>query len=337
MGTTLTQNDLFSDVISPNPYEPIRASGEAGSAYQFRGIDVNGGIVYTALVQGVRIRQLGGISKALSVTVAGNDITVQLATNAAGAVTSTANAVVTAYNAVVAATLLATATVTGTGLGLAGIWEIYTPLTDDPFGSIRPPLQALTNRSYWLRHGIVDGERTIKKLYVDGTGTITSVAPNGEIWAQNAHQTAPTASEGNRLEAYRLKFRNVTAFGNPAGTTALNNEIRPINITKAWGFLEASGGVLTTRDSCSTTTAAISGLGIRVTLATPMTSIYYVPNVNLHYSPLTSPAIAKLNIKPNILSASQFEIIVYDSTTSMAVDPAATTLLVSYSVDGRQS
>ena len=143
-------------------------------------------------------------------------------------------------------------------------------------------------------------------------------------------------AEGGRFTTSGLKFRNVTALGNPAGTTALNNDLRPINITKAWGFIDTSGGVITTRDSCSTTTAVISGLAIRVTMATPMTSIYYVPNVNLHYSPLTTPAIAKLNIKTNILSTSQFEIIVYDGTTSIAVDPAATTLIVSYSVGGRQ-
>lgn len=149
MGTRLNENASYDSVLSPNPLEPVRAgAGETigSAAYTIQGINVNGDLNYTPQVIGVRIKHLGGISMALGVTVAGSDITVQLATDGSGNVTSTANAVKTAYDAVAAAVALAVVQVGGTGAGLACVFSSFMPLTDDAFGSVRPALQALTNR-----------------------------------------------------------------------------------------------------------------------------------------------------------------------------------------------
>ena len=334
MGTTLTPVSSFDAVVCPNPGEVARAGGGIGTKITIAGVTIDGELHYTGLVSGARVKHLGGASKTLAVTVAGNDVLVQLGTDAASNVTSTATDVVNKILTVPAALALLNVTAGGTGLGTPTVVD-WVKLGSGPVGSIRISLQALLNRTKYIYDKIIFGLLSFKSLTIDTTGE-TVVTPTPGQGTADVWQTGNSLAEGGRFTTSGLKFRNVTALGNPAGTTALNNDLRPINITKAWGFLEASGGVLTVRDSCSTATAVISGLAIRVTMATPMTSIYYVPNVNLHYSPLTTPAIAKLNIKTNILSTSQFEIIVYDGTTSIAVDPAATTLIVSYSVDGRQ-
>ena len=149
MPTSLTGTATLDTVTSPNPAEPVRAGAGLGSPVVLAGANVNGGVSYTALVAGVRVRQLGGISGLLQVTVSGNDITVQLDTTNMGVVTSTADQVAVAINGDPAASLLVTAGYTGTGLGLAGVWG-YTPVGDSSLGSIRPSLQQLLNRTQYL-------------------------------------------------------------------------------------------------------------------------------------------------------------------------------------------
>ncbi len=151
MGTTITGSPSWTSVTSPNPAEPVRAGAGLGSPIVLAGANVNGGVSYTALVAGVRVRQLGGIGGTLAVSVAGLDITVQLGTDGAGVVTSTAADVVIAINGEPAAAALVTVASTGTGMGLAGVWSGWTPIGESSLGSVRTPLQALLNRSEWLR------------------------------------------------------------------------------------------------------------------------------------------------------------------------------------------
>ena len=87
----------------------------------------NGNVTYVAKPLGtlgntVQAAQLNnGPTLPLTVSVVGQDITVQLATDGLGVVTSTANDVVTAIQGDVAANALVTVTAEGAGIGLAGV------------------------------------------------------------------------------------------------------------------------------------------------------------------------------------------------------------------------
>lgn len=284
MGTILIPTDTFDAVVSPNPFEPVRASGAVGVFYVIAGLDANGGVVYTPNAAGVRVRHLGGMGMTLGVTVSGNDITVQLATTVAGAITSNANAVVAAVN--VAASALVTASAQGTGLGLAGVNVNFMPLTDDPFGSVRPPFQSLTNQATWLRNGVVLGTRTVRKLHADGTGAVASLGANGEVLANNAIQVALNASQGARLEPSRVIWRNVgtgAGDGNPPSSSGLTNELRPVNICKAWGIATTNGaGAITLVDGINVSAVSILVTDrIEVTLSSGLLSANCSPVVNV--------------------------------------------------------
>ena len=335
MGTTLTPVSSFDAVVCPNPGEVIRAGGGIGTTITIRGVTLDGDLTYTGLVLGARVKHLGGASKTLAVTVAGNDVTVQLGTDAGSNVTSTATAVVNKILTVPAALALLSVTAEGTGLGTPTVVD-WVALGLGPVGSIRISLQALLNRTKYIYDKIIFGLLSFKSLTIDTTGE-TVVTPTPGQGTADVWQTGNSLAEGGRFTTSAIKFRNVTALGNPAGTTALNNDLRPINITKAWGLLSTNGtGGITVLDSCSTSSAIIiPGNGvIKVTMATPMASVYYVPNVTLHYSSATD--IYKLNAKPQILNASEFYINVYDSTSATPIDVSTKSLIVSYSVNGRQ-
>lgn len=333
MGTILIPTDTFDSVVSPNPFESVRASGAVGISYMIAGLDINGGVIYTPVATGVRVKHLGGISMALAVTVVGTDITVQLATTAAGAITSTANDVVTAVMAVAAA--IVTATAQGTGLGLAGVFANFMPLTDDPFGSVRPPFQALTNQATWLRNGVVLGTRTLRKVHADGTGALASAATNGEVWANNAFQTNLSASQGIRVEQPRIRWRN-TGVGandaNPGNTIALLNELRALNIPKCFGSVETDGaGNIVNVDGASFTASLAVG-HILITMATAMANNFYTVVTSLDDSVGTP-------IKPThwwrFVSTTQFLLLAQNNFVD--IDPSATPCKMTFAVFGRQT
>lgn len=188
MPTILAEANTFDNVKSPNPGEPGRAGGGVGIAETIEGDngDVNGGVTYTALLSGVRVRHLGGISQTLGCTHVGNDITVQLGTDAMGVVTSDANDVKAEVDADAGA--LVSTTVTGTGAGLAGINTFWVQLANGILGSIRTGLQNLTNRTKFLYtkvYGLLLGTLTVKSLRADGTGDNAAVPVAGQIRASN--------------------------------------------------------------------------------------------------------------------------------------------------------
>lgn len=156
MGTQIIPVNQWVNVKTPNPGEPVRAAGGVGLPITIEGNngDANGGVTYTALVSGARIRHKGGILQVLAVAVAGNDVDVQLDTDGAGNPTSTANAVKAAVDAVAAAVL--TTAVTGTGAGTAGINAFWVSLAAGVQGSVRTPVQDLGDRTEFLyqRSGI---------------------------------------------------------------------------------------------------------------------------------------------------------------------------------------
>jgi hypothetical protein len=351
MGTRLNENASYDSVLSPNPLEPVRAgAGETigSAAYTIQGINVNGDLNYTPQVVGVRIKHLGGISMALSVTVAGSDITVQLATDGSGNVTSTANAVKIAYDAVAAAVALAVVQVGGTGAGLAGVFSSFMPLTDDAFGSVRPSIQTMMNNDsfmyskvYGILNGTVDpafpaapNQRSLKALYVDGTGDNIVTATSGEAFVSAAYQAASTGVQNVRLEPARLQFRTVgtgAGDGNPPLGIAMPNELRPILIPKAWGFIRTNGVGGFTKVAGAGFTASFSGTDVRITLATAMYTAVgqdaYAPIVTLLDTTLTAPTI-----RASITDASHFLIKVQDNFTGQ--DLTAVDVAFSFSVFG---
>lgn len=197
MGTKLTPASAWSDVISPNPGEPVRAGGGTGTPISIGGDagSVNGDLTYTGLVAGVRVRHLGGTSKTLGVTVTGTDVDVQLETDGGGASTGTATATRTAV--LTAAAALVTVTAGGTGAGAPGIEAWWHSIANGILGSIRTGLQALANRIRYM----LSGARSFASLTVDGTGDLTVAPTAGRI----------TASEDVRATRDVLATRHIRA------------------------------------------------------------------------------------------------------------------------------
>jgi len=96
------------------PHQFYRGFGTGASAITYTAVPVG------TLGQDIRVRHvIAGNNTALSVAVASEDITVNLATDGAGAATSTVNQVVTAVNADGSASLLVEASPTSSGTGVA--------------------------------------------------------------------------------------------------------------------------------------------------------------------------------------------------------------------------
>lgn len=92
------------------------------------GVDANGGVYYRSVADygtAVEVTQINaGANQALSVSVSGSRVLVNLATDAGAVVTSTAAQVAAAVTGSVAAAALLTATATGTGAGLVLAAEV---------------------------------------------------------------------------------------------------------------------------------------------------------------------------------------------------------------------
>lgn len=92
----------------------------------------NGGIRWTGLKPGVRVRQLvGGNSTVESVSVSALDVTFNEATDADGAQTSTANTLLATLAASATASALVSGVADGTGAALAGTWNSFVELLMD--------------------------------------------------------------------------------------------------------------------------------------------------------------------------------------------------------------
>lgn len=232
MSTILTEVSTFTPtVITPNPGEPIKASDTIGTSYLIAGVDFNGGVIYVGKNPNVRVRHLGGMSMALAVTVLGDDITVQLATDGTGNVLSTANQVVIAFNLVVAATDRATATAQGTGASIAGIMTSFMKIGDDTFGSIRPALQSLANRTRYLFNkviGMLFGTLTFKSLKVDGTGDLAAVSSPGDISSSRDINSGRDISSIRDIFSGRDTVAQRHIISNTGNISALSGNIQSV-------------------------------------------------------------------------------------------------------------
>ena len=312
MGTTLTPVSSFDAVVCPNPGEPIRAGGGIGTKITVAGVTTDGELNYTGLVSGARVKHLGGASKTLAVTVAGNDVTVQLGTDAGSNVTSTATDVVNKILTVPAALALLSVTAGGTGLGTPTVVD-WVKLGAGPVGSIRISLQALLNRTKYIYDKIIFGLLSFKSLTIDTTGE-TVVTPTPGQGTADVWQTGTDLVEGGRFTTSAIKFRNVGALSNPNPGTALKNELRPLNIVKCFGTVEisAAGGIIGFYDGASYT-PSIVGNKIKITMLTTMSTAYYtvIPSI---MRPASLPALhQKLTIMWEYLSATEFYLIAQDN------------------------
>lgn len=225
MGTILTESDTFTPTIEvPNPFEPVSVADPLGS-YRVKGTpSPDGDLIFSgATNQNVRVITLGGISMMPSVSVVGNDITLQLATNGVGTPTSTASAMSALFMGTPAAVALATCTAGGTGLGICGILPGFMPIGKDPLGSIRPSIQALTNRTRYTGtrvDGILLGTKTLKSVYVDGIGDQPVAATPGTIF-----------SSGNMIGDNNVTAKNnlVSLIGNVNAASGAVNAFTNVN------------------------------------------------------------------------------------------------------------
>lgn len=341
MGTILPESSTFDpQIVSPNPGEPVRASDSAGIAYVIAGIDFNGGVIYVGINPSARVRHLGGLSQTLAVTVVGTDITVQLGTDAMGNVTSLANQVVTAFMGNAAAVALATASAQGTGNSLAGINATFLALSQDVIGSIRPPLQHITNRTRYL-HGIDQGLISVKNIYADGVGggangsvgadigstaavragtqmvaqtnissingLIQTLHPvNGDIHAAHDLNSDNDLNVGNNAYVNNLTQTNYAQIQRARGGTTLPNLTIPIGELNQGNMISGSARVA---PAVTPTVTFLGGLNVN-TITHPSVGLYrftFFNNlsswINIHLSRQTgSPAPFKLDY--NIISLS---------------------------------
>jgi len=343
MGTVLLEQDQFdATIVCPNPLEPVSAADGPSRRYGIPAPALAGTVTYLPLLEGARVRHLGGVNKTLDVTVSGNDITVQLATDGLGNVTSTANDVVAKYITVLAATNLATAIAFVPGTSPAGVHSDWLPLLNtisDAYGSVRPGFQALTNRSRYFYNSIILGTRSVKSLYADATGAVAVSTPAGEVWGVNAVQAGAAGVQRLRSEPHRFKWLS-TGTGitdaNPPPSQALANDLRAKGIVKAQGTIitNGTGGItLFNALSCS---VDIAGGHLRVTMLTPMADTNYNIAVGMDDSIIgTGGAYIRPGVNYRVISTTQFLLPTYNSTVYL--DPASSAYRVSFIVTGQQN
>lgn len=131
--------------------------------------------------------------------------------------------------------------------------------------------------------------RTLRALDVDSTGGATSGISNGTIRTAAAGSSAilsPTLLTIAKSAAGTTDYKDnsivwsatAAGGGNPSSSTAIKNQLRPLNTPKAWFLVQADGaGTYTVVDGAGITSAAASGTAgdIDITLATAMDSNNY--------------------------------------------------------------
>lgn len=124
----LDEVPVFSDAVAAST---TRGTGNAGLTITAKATGTGGNLIRYA-------QAVSGNNTPLSVTVAGNDVTVNVATDATGVATSTANQVIAAINASVAASALVTASRPNTsdGTGVVAVSAIAA-LTGGAAGTTR--------------------------------------------------------------------------------------------------------------------------------------------------------------------------------------------------------
>lgn len=149
----------------------IGASSPGNSKLTFTDADYHRGTRWQ-VVDPVRVRiVVAGTNTALSVTVSGKDITINLATDGGGLATSTAAQVITAYNLVAAAIALATIA-NFTGSSGAGIPDPYA------FAALVNGPRALTIK---IGDGNVQWDEKVNRVYFKDRGILDAVRDGDQV------------------------------------------------------------------------------------------------------------------------------------------------------------
>lgn len=135
--------------------------------------------------------------------------------------------------------------------------------------------------------------RTLKSLHVDGTGGLVSSATANTIKVSSGAGTAEVGPGGFQVTAagggyHQIsdgysKFTNTVASGgNPAMGAPISNEVRPLNIAKAWFRVTTDGvGGITIVDGHNVTNCTNGGVNtIDCTLSIALDNTSFVALVN---------------------------------------------------------
>jgi hypothetical protein len=213
----------------------VAAAVSAGAA--------NGGVTYTALVEGVQVKHLrgsAGAARSVSATVSGTtrSLVITSATDSNGAQTSTANDVLEAIAANATAASWVSAVATGTGAGIVGCLNTYQTLpvslaTGDKFtwattpptfstADLQESLNALLANETWLSYfsvlhivGDVDATNAaVVSTFIDSAASQKKAYKPAVLEATYQGSTAEATWANALIAAFTTKTRN---YGLAAG------------------------------------------------------------------------------------------------------------------------
>lgn len=143
--------------------------------------------------------------------------------------------------------------------------------------------------------------RTLKSLHIDGTGGAVSTATANTIKVNNGFGVAEMGPGGFQVTAtgggyhqladgYSKFTSTVAGGGNPLMGAPISNEVRPINIVKAWFRVTTDGaGNISIIDGHNISSCSIGGVNtIDCTMSISLDSTNYVAIANGQVSAVTA-------------------------------------------------
>jgi len=230
-GSSITSNNGWSEIVFVQDANTAATSlleiqGTAAQASLIvPGSGPDGGVSYTAITPGdagnaITVTHIQtGILTALSVTVTGTAISVTLATDGAGAISSTANDVALAVNTYAPAAALVQAVGTGTGLSLAGAIATTHLFGGLDYGTVRYFLRAGASN---VRVNQVHPGAPLSPLSLTVAGSDINISLGTDVGGSILSTGIDIVSLiNNNLAASALVSATTQGLGNgPAGATS---------------------------------------------------------------------------------------------------------------------
>lgn len=227
--------------------------------------NLNSNIIYTAKTVGpnatsIRIRYVvAGNNTALSVAVSGNDITVNVATNAGGTPTSTAAQVKTAIDASSPAQVLIGAVLAGDGTGVVAAFG-YTNLTDgSPKASYTADLTLANADITFTAQAQGPNANSIRvRIVVAGNNTALSIGTSGTDITINSATSAGGAATTTASQAIAALNADSAASALVIGSLPVGQD--GTGVVNAFSYTNLSGGIYGGVTATNVTVAPASGL-----------------------------------------------------------------------------
>ena len=172
-------------------------------------------------------------------------------------------------------------------------------------------------------------QRTLKSVYLDGTGGVTHALSGGYAQALTGVLVGAFGAIRASLSNKELNFTGTAASGsNPVGTVAAPNTLNALLMTKAWIRFQTNGvGGITYQDGGCVASVTLPGASqVRVNLATPF------DNVTWGMVPFVFDAVTGSMLVPTVVTMALDHLIL-----SFGVDPAATAIVGMVVFFGRQT